>query len=225
MNPEFAITLRAKKLGVLLKDARQHAGKTMKESGESVGISGSTIGSFEKGVSSPSLPELEILSHFFNMPIDHFWKDTIISQEEDAASSLDKEAFFKNRNWQIGQKLNEARLDLDITYEEITDKTGVTYGRMKRFETGETPIPLPELELLSNTLKIPMAEFFEQESSIGQWISAQENIDQFLSLPIDIQHFVTKPTNQPYIEVAQKLSQLSADQLRTIAESILEITI
>ena len=96
---------------------------------------------------------------------------------------------------------------------------------MKRFEAGETPIPLPELELLSNSLKIPLSEFFEQDSAIGRWIDAQDNIHQFLSLPLELQQFVTKPTNQPYLEVAMKLSELSADQLRTIAESLLEITI
>ncbi len=82
MNSEFAITLRAKKLGILLKDARLNSGKTMKECGNYLGISGSTISSFEKGVSSPSLPEVEVLSFLFKLPINRFWKDTIIAEDE-----------------------------------------------------------------------------------------------------------------------------------------------
>ena len=96
---------------------------------------------------------------------------------------------------------------------------------MKRFEAGETPIPLPELELLTNTLEFPVSELFEQDTLLGQWISAQSGINEFLTLPAEVQAFITKPVNQPYLEIAMKLSQLSANELRGIAESLLEITI
>jgi transcriptional regulator with XRE-family HTH domain len=224
MNSEFAVTLRAKKLGILLKDARLNSGKTMKECGEFLGISGSTISSFEKGLSSPSLPEVEVLSFLFKLPINRFWKDTILAEEVEQ-DDWEREDFFTKRNRQVGAILTSAREATGKTFEEITEATGITYGRMKRFEAGETPVPLPELELLSTLLEIPLSDFFEHETQIGNWISAQDNIGQFLSLPLDIQNFVTKPTNQPYIEIAVKLSKLSADQLRSIAESLLEITI
>jgi len=225
MNPEFAITLRAKKLGILLKDARLTAGKTMKECGESLGISGSTVGSYEKGDSSPSLPELEILSYLFKVPMDRFWKDKLLSLEEDLADKFDLEAFIESRHVQIGERLRIAREEQGKTYEHITEETGVTYGRMKRFEAGETPIPLPELELLSNALGISFPEFHEQDSHVGRWISAQSSMIEFLSMPAEMQQFITKPVNQPYLEIALNLSKLSADQLRAIAESLLEITI
>lgn len=224
MNSEFAITLRAKKLGILLKDARLNSGKTMKECGNYLGISGSTISSFEKGVSSPSLPEVEVLSFLFKLPINRFWKDTIIAEDADQ-DQWDRPEYFYKRNQQVGEILSSAREATGKTFEEITHETGITYGRMKRFEAGETPVPLPELELLSTLLEIPLSDFFEHETHIGQWIGAQDNIGHFLSLPLEIQNFVTKPTNQPYIEIAMKLSKLSADQLRSIAESLLEITI
>ena len=225
MNPDFAIMIRSKKLGILLKDARLNAGKTMKECGDSLGISGSTVSSYERGNSSPSLPELEILSFFFQVPIKRFWKDKIIAEEHDDAEQLEPEDFVKERQEQIGEKLSSAREILGKTYEQITEETGITYGRMKRFEAGETPIPLPELELLTNSLDITISEFSEQESPIGQWIGAQSGVSQFLSLPTEIQAFITKPVNQPYLEVAMKLSKLSVEELRTIAESLLEITI
>jgi transcriptional regulator with XRE-family HTH domain len=225
MNPEFAITLRAKKLGILIKDARQNAGKTMKECGKSLGVSGSTIGSYEKGISSPSLPELEVLSFYFKLPIDRFWKDTIISGDDSPGETWVLDEFLGVRNRQIGEMIRSAREDTGKTFEEITAETGITYGRMKRFEAGGTPIPLPELELLSKTLNLTLTDLSEEETDVGHWISAQDNITQFLSLPAEVQRFVTKPTNQPYLEVAMKLSDLSAEQLRTIAESILEITI
>lgn len=225
MNPDFAKTLRAKKLGVLLRDARLSSGKTMKECGEAIGVSGSTISSYEKGKSSPSLPELEMLAYYLKIPIGRFWRDTILSNEDDSLDQLDIEHSQAIRHRQIGRILEEARLKLEITFEEITEKTGITYGRMKRFETGDSPVPLPELELLSNTLEFTLSDLFEKETEIGKWLAAQSGIAEFLALPSELQGFLTKPVNRPYIEVAKKLSTLTADQLREIAESILEITI
>lgn len=225
MNPEIAKTLRAKKLGILMKDARLSAGKTMKECGEAIGVSGSTISSYEKGKSSPSLPELELLSFFFKIPVSRFWKDTILASEETPTDQLDIEHSQAIRHRQIGVKIEAARLKLEKTYEEITEATGITYGRMKRFENGSSPIPVPDLELLSNQLEISMTNLFETETEVGQWIAAQSGISEFLKLPSELQTFIVKPINLPYLELASKLSKLSADELRVIAESLLEITI
>ncbi len=225
MKPELAITLRAKKLGILIKDARLTAGKTMKECGNAIGVSGSTISSYERGVSSPSLPELEYLAYFLKVPIEHFWQDQVLSAASDSLDTLEVEHSQALRHQQIGELLEETRTKLEITYDEITEQTGISYGRMKRFEGGETPIPLPELELLTNTLQLNLSELKEEESSVGKWIHAQSSISEFLELPYHLQIFVTNPLNKPYIELAQKLSSLSAEELRTIAESILEITI
>ena len=225
MNPELVITLRAKKLGILITDARLSTGKTMKECGEAIGVSGSTISSYEKGKSSPSLPELEMLSYYLKVPIERFWKDTVLSQEDPEFDTLDIEHTQVIRHRRIGNILEEARLSLEITYEDITEKTGISYGRMKRFETGNSPVPLPELELLSNLLNIKLSNYYDSETDAGKWIKAQAGIAEFLALPEELQEFVSKPINRPYLEIANKLSTLSADQLRSIAESLLDITI
>lgn len=225
MNPELAIKLRAKKLGILIRDARLSSGKTMRECGIAIGVSGSTISAYETGSSSPSLPELEILAYFLNVPVSHFWTDTILSSNDELLSQLDPEDAQEFRNRQVGKILEDARETLELTYEEITEQTGITYGRMKRFEAGESSVPFPELELLCNVLKLPLQNFLEQETQIGKWITARAGVEEYLNLPTDIQAFVTNPTNLPYLELAKRLSGLSADQLRSIAESLLEITI
>ena len=50
MNSKLAATIRAKKLGVLLRNARQSAGRSKKECGQGIGVSSSTINSFENGL-------------------------------------------------------------------------------------------------------------------------------------------------------------------------------
>ena len=52
----------------------------------------------------------------------------------------------------------------------------------------------------------------------------QEKTQVFLELPPDLQSFVCKPVNRPYLDIALKLSELPVDKLRILAESLLEIT-
>jgi hypothetical protein len=40
-----------------------------------------------------------------------------------------------------------------------------------------------------------------------------------------LQSFVSQPINRPYIELAQRLSEMPTAKLRTIAEGLLEITL
>jgi len=42
---------------------------------------------------------------------------------------------------------------------------------------------------------------------------------------LDLQEFILKPVNQPYLELAQKLSQMSVDKMRDVAEGLLDITL
>ena len=44
-------------------------------------------------------------------------------------------------------------------------------------------------------------------------------------LPPDVREFVAQPVNVNYIQTAMRLSEMDADRLRTIAESLLDITL
>jgi transcriptional regulator with XRE-family HTH domain len=225
MDPQLAVKLRAKKLGILLRDARLSAGKSLRDCGEAIGVSGSTMGAYEKGERSPSLPELEMLAFYLKVPFSHFWKDQILETEESVLDELQVEHAMILRNRSIGKVLEATRHQANMTYKEIEEKTGISPRRMKKFENGDNAISIPELELLTNTLELPMSTFREHESVVGKWISSQAGIDEFLGLPIDLQVFVTTPVNRPYLELAEKLSKLPADSLRAVAEGLLEITI
>ena len=53
----------------------------------------------------------------------------------------------------------------------------------------------------------------------------EEAIQTFLELPEELRQFVSMPVNRPYIELAMKLSNMSRDKLRSVAEDILDITL
>jgi hypothetical protein len=89
---------------------------------------------------------------------------------------------------------------------------------------GEKPIPLPELEGLVVLLGGQIEEMFDQTGSIGQWMIQQKAIQDFLELSVELQNFVSKPVNRPYLDLAMKLSEMSTDKLRSVAENLLDIT-
>jgi len=85
-------------------------------------------------------------------------------------------------------------------------------------------MPLPELEALVKALGGRIESFFDRSGPIGQWLVGEEAIRDFLELPVELRQFVAMPVNRPYLELAMKLSNMSKDKLRSVAENILDIT-
>ncbi len=225
MNLKMAATIRAKKLGVLLRKAREDAGRSKKECGLSIGVSSSTINSFENGVKSPSLPQLEMLAHSLKVPIEFFWKDDISPDSSSTNENIHTEHHLSLRNQSVGKLLQEARIKKDLTFKDIREKTSVTPGRMKKYENGDSAMQIPELERLCQVLDLRINELIATDNTIGEWIHEKKAIEDFKKLTLETQAFISQPVNQPYIELASHLSTLSAKQLRAIAEGLLEITI
>jgi len=224
MAVPIAIKIRAKKLGVLLRDARMSAGKTLKQCGDVLGVSSKRIAAYEKGDNSPSLPELETLAFYLDAPLDNFWGDSSVSVEKKFdRANLDKMVMLRRRI--IGAKLRLARQEADLTMKALADKVGISIGMLRAYERSERPIPLPELEFLLKELNITIEELRDQAGPVGQWVIQERNIEKFLELPPELQEFVSKPINQPYLELAQRLSGMSVDQLRSVAEGLSDITL
>jgi len=217
--------IQSKKLGLLLKDARLTSGKSVKQCADAMGITSHRLKSFESGVLTPSLPELEAFAFFLGIKLSHFFGNQFMSDEskqDDLPTTV--EQFKSLRQRVIATHLKLSRMEAGITFKDLSLKTGVSSGRLKKFESGETSIPLFDMLMISDTLKIPLTDLFVQSGKVGKWRRQQEMMDQFVTLPEEIQSFVTQPVNRPYVELAMKLSNLPADKLRSVAEGLLEIT-
>jgi len=124
----------------------------------------------------------------------------------------------------IGTNLRLARNNANLSYKEVFEKTGISEEKLKQYEAGTMSVPVPELELLCSLMEMPLEKFHDQHGPIGKWRAQQGNVQKFLDLPPDIQQFTCKPVNRPYLELAMRLSDLSAEKLRAVAEVLLEIT-
>ncbi|MCP4142376.1 MAG: transcriptional regulator [Chloroflexi bacterium] len=224
MESKTRIAIRAKTLGVLIFDAREASRMSKKDCAEAIGISTSTYNAYEQGKKAPSLPELEALSMFLNIPISHFWGTQAISDDQSPLEKIELSRLVELRHRMIGALLRQERRNAGFSMKALAREAGIPTSRIKAYELGERPIPTPELETLLSVLGSRIEDFFDKSGPIGQWMTRQSTIEDFLELPAELQEFVCQPINRPYLELALKLSDFSADKLRTVAEGILDIT-
>jgi transcriptional regulator with XRE-family HTH domain len=216
--------VRSKKLGLLMRDARESAGKTKRQCADALNVPLATFGAFERGIKSPSLPQLEIYAYFLNIPLSHFWGSQAISELPPSTSRLSINDLLAVRTDTIAATINKARVAADLSYKELAERTGISSRRLNAFEHAEQPIPLPDLDALMEALSLSIHDLMEQEGPIQEWVSEKAGVDGFLELPPDLQAFVSKPVNRPFLEVAERLSQMPVEKLRSVAEGLLEIT-
>jgi len=223
VNP-LARTIRAKKLGLLIYDARLAGRRNLDECASFIGISPETLQAYENGSQAPSLPELEILAYYLNTPLDHFWSRVSRSETAPERQITHPERLVNLRQRMIGASLRKLRSNANLTSREISDRTAIPEADLLAYELGEHPIPLTELESLVSALGSHMENFIDQRGPVGLWMNQQQAIQKFLELSPELQEFVCKPLNRPYLELAIRLSDLSVEKLRAIAEGLLEIT-
>lgn len=225
MDTRSQVTLRAKKLGVLIRDARQAARRSPDECARAIGITKGTLRAYEEGTRAPSLPELEVLAYYLKLPIDRFWSKESLSGEASPTEPLDLPRLIELRQRMIGALLRQDRNGASLSVKALSQETGIPSGRINAYELGERAIPLPELEVLLNALGGKIETFFDQSGPIGQWMLDEKSMRQFLELPKDVQAFVCQPVNRPYLELAMKISSMSTEKLRSVAEGLLDITL
>lgn len=225
MSLQAQINLRTRKLGVLIRDARLAARKTVSETARAIGLTASTLKAYEEGKKSPSLPELEALAYYLNLPIQHFWSSEALSDDAARTEPINLTALAALRHRIIGTVLRQKRLQASVSIKALAQETGISQGRLTDYEMGEKAIPLAELEALLSVLGGRVESFFDQNGPIGKWMNEQQAVAEFLQLPLELRAFVCTPVNRPYLELARHLSMLSTEKLRSVAETLLDITL
>ena len=224
MESKTRIALRTKTLGVLIYDARQASRMSIKDCADAIGVSTSIYRSYEQGRRAPSLPELEALSMYLDIPISHFWGTEAISDDKSPIEEINLSRLVTLRHRMIGALLRQERRNAGYSMKALGKKASLPTSRIKAYELGERPIPVAELEILLSILESNIENFFDKNGPIGQWMTRQDAIVDFIALPSELQDFVRQPINRPYLELALKLSNFSAEKLRSVAEGILDIT-
>lgn len=224
MDTKTQTTIRTKKLGVLIRDARLAARRSVQECAAAIGVRTGIFRAYEAGDKAPSLPELESLVYFLDLPLDHFWGREIKSANTSLNQQLDLPKLMAIRQRKVGALLRQERMNASISIRNLSQSTGIASSRIKAYELGGRAIPLPELEVLVSTLGGRIESFFDRSGPVGQWMMSKDAVKQLLEMPPELRQFVSAPVNRPYLELAMKLSSMSRDKLRSVAEDLLDIT-
>lgn len=215
--------IRAKMVGLLLLDARTKAGRSVQDCANLLRVSASEVEGWEYGDATPSLPQLELLAFYLDVPISHFWSmDTLEATAEDFVSAQSE--YLSLRDRMIGAMLRIAREDAGISVEALSAETGVALESINQYELGEVSVPMHELTVLSNAVKKNVSYFLESGSHLGDWLAMREEWKHFTHLPPDLRKFAANPLNVGFLEIAILFSQMPADKLRRVGESVLNIS-
>ncbi len=220
---ESVYMLRRRILGVLLRDTRQVSGKTVAECAAAMEVTPEIYVKWEYGEASPSLPQIEMLAYMLDVPVSHFWGvETFEATEE--ARQVPRADFIVLRNRIIGALLRRARKEARLSLEDLAKRIGVPEEELMQYEFGQVPIPLPVLLSISSATNVTLSYFLEQTSRVGVSLELGEDFEHFKKMPPDMRHFIVQPMNQSYLKLAMRLSEMSVEELRNIAEGILNIT-
>jgi transcriptional regulator with XRE-family HTH domain len=224
MSIKAQVDLRTKKLGVLIRDARLASRREMAECAQAIGVKEEVLQAWEEGRLAPSLPELELLAYYLQQPLSQFWGKSARSEGAPATQTMNLPALVGIRQRLIGARLRQQRENASLSLNGLAQQSGLPADRLQAYEMGEHSIPVPILEGLMALIGGQVESLFDQTGTIGKWMAQQKAVQTFLELPPELQDFVSRPINRPYLELALKLSDMSADKLRAIAETLLDIT-
>ncbi|MFN8528172.1 MAG: helix-turn-helix transcriptional regulator [Anaerolineae bacterium] len=224
VEPGESLRIRGKMIGVLLRDARMAAGRTVDDCARLLRVAPEQIEAFEFGDEVPSLPQLEILAYYLEVPVSHFWgQSTLEATREDYTRAQNDYMALRDR--MIGALLRKAREDAKLSLEEVAAASEIDAVTIEQYELGEISLPMHSLSVLATVVRKNMSYFMESSSHLGELLSLRERWKVFSELPEDLRTFASNPLNVGFIEIAMMLAQMPVNKLRSVGESILNITL
>jgi transcriptional regulator with XRE-family HTH domain len=218
------MAVRARVLGVILRQAREAAGKSIGDLARVMGCSIARVKAYEFGDRAPTLPELELAAYYLHMPLVTFFQDGLSMRTSRHVE--DPVPVIAVRQRIIGALLHQARAHMGLKLSEVSRAVGITSHMLRLFELGDRPVPVPVLERLAEELQVDLQSYF-RDGWLPEMADADAQLaefERFQSLPPDVRRFVTSPLNSGYLQVAVNMSSMSAERLRAIAEALLDIT-
>jgi transcriptional regulator with XRE-family HTH domain len=217
--------LRNRILGIRIRNARDQARVSRRECAAAIGVSVNRLAGYESGEKAISLPELEMLARYLEVPMASFREDTSVNESDAPQDKMPNPSIFLPlRQRIVGARLKQLRISLDRTQRDMAAILECSSSTMADYEYGRRAIPVAELEILCRALNVSLDYFVDHDSEVGQWHKRQAEYDKFNELPADLRDFILRSINRSYLELAVKLSKMPANSLRSIAEGLLEIT-
>ncbi len=214
--------IRSKMLGVLIRDARLNAARTIEDCARLLNVENQAIESWEYGDAAPTLPQLELLAYYLDVPVSHFWSMKTIETDKNEKLASQSE-YMALRDRMIGAMMRQARESEGLSLEDVAGRAQVPIETLQYYELGDLPVPMHELSVIANIVNKNMDYFLETGSYVGELLRMREEWKHFADLDPEVREFAANPLNIGFIKIAITFSQMTAAQLRQAAEGMLEI--
>jgi transcriptional regulator with XRE-family HTH domain len=232
---------RMKITGVLLRQARLHANMDVGVCAAALSRDPAFIERAEEGQEALTLPQLEILAQVLDVPLAFLLGEQQLPPTRAKSDPSYYEQLMTLRRKIVGVVLQQARLDAERTLDDVAAALGWEPQRLQGVEWGDEPISLAELQILAEMLGVPSEDFYEPgepakpaavPAASERTVRAAPGTAPLVGrrpvrlphLSPELQEFVAKPINAPYLQVAMSLSEMPADALRKFASGLFEIT-
>ncbi len=213
---------RRKSMGVQLRKARLNAGLSLETCASAVDTPAEQVAAFEAGQAEPTLPQLEIFSRLFGVPVSNLWVASAAATSVEV--SLPSAVQLSIRRRMIGVLLRQARLAAGKRLNDCARVLDVPNEALTNYEFGREDIPFSQLERLAEFLHVPLS-YFADEALVSDSDRDQRALEMLKELPEDVRDFVLRPSNVLYLRLAILLSSLSTETLRQVGEGLLDITL
>ena len=81
---------------------------------------------YEEGRKAPSLPELETLAYYLELPIYHFWSNEALSAAPARIADLDLPRLTGLRHRMIGALLRQERMNASLSMKSVAEQSGIS---------------------------------------------------------------------------------------------------
>lgn len=217
-------SVEPKLLSENLLKAREICGKSIKEVSTIIGIPSSRLKNYEQGKFIPSLPELESLSYLYRIPLFAILEKDHINSFNHDPEEEQIQKLIEIRQQLIGTHIQLAREKKNLSYKKLSELSGLSSSKIKRYESGTTPIPIDDLIKINHTLNLDFSEIEDINSPIGKWQAKQVMELKRSQIPETISNFIEDPKNEKYISIASEISEIGIQKLHDLANSLLKIT-
>lgn len=216
---------RRRAIGLLIRRAREVAGKTRKDVAAWLGLSQAAFTAIEEGRRDPSLPQIEAIAYYLRMPVQALLEESASAAQTTWRAGIDVGEIQSLRDHIIGVRLKQARQQKGETVKQAAQAAGVSPSRLSSYELGERPVPITELESLMAHYGLTWADLLDV--GIGPLGEAQlyhQQHAQFDALPSDVREFVADPRSLPYLRAAMRLRDFPPEQARAAGQALIDLS-
>lgn len=209
--------LRNRLLGVLIRRRRLEAERALADCAEFMATPPALIEAWEFGECAPSLPQVEMLSQFFNG--DHAGTDG----GDNAEAALARAEYILLRRRIIGALLRAARLSRSASAADLSQSSGLDPNQLERYELGEEMLPLSDLIALAQALSADLNDFAPLPGLALAPSRGSESRAAETEVKSEWRQFAADGENLPFIRLAMAFQHIARDDLHRIADALFAI--